>query len=253
MANEIDIDFGSLNLNADNNIAIADIDTQERMAAKAHSIPKSDHSIIETMRRSSLIITVNGDIAGTDYDDLRTNIDTLKAGLYNGSQKFTMDDDRYIMAQLQSFNYKYVAFRTLAKWKAVFVAAYPYWLAEVAGNDSRDPTSDVTYNITNSGNAPARLRVRVTNGTGGAISDDIAFTNTTNGENFRWVGSLANAKVLDVDNRYTTDDFKVLDDGADAHTNYEGSFITLEPGVNAVKFTGPASVTVELDWRDTYI
>ena len=242
-----------MNLDNTNNIAIADIDTKERTSLKVHAIPKADHSIAETMRRTSLIITMNGDIGGSDYDDLRTNIDTLKAGLYNGSQKFTIDDDRYIMAQLQSFNHKFSWIRTLATWKAVFVAHYPYWLAETAGNDSRDPTSGVTYNITNNGNAQARVRVRVVNGTGGAIADDIAFTNTTNGENFRWVGSLADTKILDVDNRYTTDDFKVLDDGSDAHENYEGDFITLDPGVNAVKFTGPASVTVELDWKDTYI
>ena len=93
---------------------------------------------------------------------------------------------------------------------------------------------------------------RITNGTGGAIANDIAFTNTTNGDNFRWVGSLADTKILEVDNRYDTDDFEVLDDGADAHTNFEGDFITLDPGVNAVRFNGPASVTVELDWRDTY-
>lgn len=252
MANEIDIDFGSLNLNADNNIAVSDIDVKERTTLKAHSIPKSDFSIAEAVRRTSMTITVNGDIGGTDYDDLRTNLDTLKAGLYNGLQKFTIDDDRYMMAQVQSFNSKFKWIRTLADWKATFVAHFPFWLAESASTDSRTPTSDVTYEITNNGNAPARVKVRITNNDGGAIANDIAFTNTTNGDNFRYTGTLADTKILEVDNRYDTDDFEVLNDGTDAHTAYEGDFITLDPGVNAVKFTGSGTVGIVLDWRDTY-
>lgn len=251
MANEITIDFGTLNLNSTNNIAIADIDIKERTSFKAHDIPKADHSIAETIRRTSLTITVNGDIGGSDYDDLRTNIDTLKAGLYNTLQKFTLDDDRYVMAQLQSFDFKFEWIRTLAKWKAVFTAHYPYWLAESASTDSRTPTSDVTYNLTNNGNAPARVKVRVTNNDGGAIVNDIAITNTTNGDNFRFTGTLADTKILEVDNRYDTDDFEVLNDGSDGHTNFEGDFITLDPGVNAVKFTGSGTVGVVWDWRDT--
>lgn len=252
MANEIDFNFGTLQLDSTNNIAIADIDQKERTSLKAHTIPKSDQSIAETMRRTSLIITMNGDIGGLDYDDLRTNIDALKAGLYAGLQKFTKDDDRFIMAQLQSFNFKYEWIRTLAKWKAVFLAHYPFWLAEVASNDDRSPTSDVTYNITNDGNAPARMKVRVTNNSGGPIANDIAFTNTTNGDNFRYTGTLVNTKILEVDNRFDTDDFEVLNDGANAQVDFEGDFITLDPGVNAVKYVGTTAVNVELDFRDTF-
>lgn len=252
MANEITIDFGTLNLGATNNIAIAGISTKEKTSLKTHSIPKSEGSIAETMRRIALTITVDGDIGGSDYDDLRTNLDTLKAGLKNGKQKFTIDDDRYIMAQLQNFSQKFEWIRTLSTWKAVFLAHFPFWLAETASNDSTNPTSDVTYNVTNNGNAPARVKIRITNNSGGAIADDIAFTNTTNGDNFRWTGTLADTKILEVDNRYDTDDFEVLNDGSDGHVSYEGDFITLDPGVNAVKYTGTTAVNVEIDWRDTY-
>ncbi len=252
MANEITIDFGTLNLDGTNNIAISNISIKEKTSLKTSFIPKSDGSIAETAKRVLLNISVDGDIGGSDYDDLRTNIDTLKAGLLNGKQKFTLDDDRYIMAQLQNFSSTFEWIRTLAKWKASFIAHYPFWLAESASNDSRSPTSDVAYNVTNSGNAPARVKVRITNNSGGSIADDIAFTNTTNGDNFRFTGTLVDEKVLEVDNRYDTDDFEVLNDGADGHANYEGDFITLDPGVNAVKYLGTTAVNVELDWRGTY-
>ncbi len=252
MANEIDLDFGSLNLNDTNNIAISDIDFKERMTLKTHSIPQADSSIAETARRMSAIITVSGDVGGSNYDDLRTNIDALKAGLHNRSQKFTLDDDRYIMAQLQSFSHKFEWIRTLATWKAVLVANFPFWLAESASTDSRTPTSNVTYNLTNNGNAPARVKVRITNNDGGAIANDIAFTNTTNGDNFRFTGTVVDTKILEIDNRYDTDDFEVLNDGSDAHVSFEGDFLTLNPGVNVVRYNGSGTVGVVLDWRDTY-
>ena len=78
-------------------------ENKERKTGKAYHIPSINGSVAETGKISEAVITVIGDIAGTNYDDLRTNLDTLKVGLHNGLQKFTTDDDRYIMAQLTSF------------------------------------------------------------------------------------------------------------------------------------------------------
>lgn len=250
-ANTVDIDFGSLQLDDTNNIAIANIDIKENTDIKTHNIPKSNGSIAETAKLESLTITVTGDVGGSDYDDLRTNIDTLKAGILDGKQKFTIDDDRYITAQIKSFSYKYEWIRTLATWKAVFVAHYPYWLAESATSDDRTPTSGVGYTLTNDGNAPARVKIEITAPAGG-ISDDIAVSNSTNGQGFTWTGDLAATKVLEVDNRYDTEDFEVLNDGDDEHEYYEGDFMELAPGDNTIVFTGTADTQVKITWRDTY-
>lgn len=251
MANEIDLDFGTLDLNSTNNIAIARIDMKENQDLKIHSIPKTDGSIAETARRSSMQVDVMGDIGGSDYDDLRTNLDTLKSGLYNGSQKFTTDDDRYMMAQLKAFNFRYEWIRTLAIWKASFVAHYPFWLAETATTDTRTPTSGVGYTLANSGNAPARCKIVMTGPTGG-ISNDIALSNSTTGEGLTFTGDLAEGELLEIDNRYDTDDFEVLNDGADAHVNFEGDFITLDPGNNTIVFTGSSVPEITFTWRNTW-
>jgi phage-related protein len=250
MANEISIQFNSLALDTTTH-CVSKIDYSTSNNVSQHSIPKSDETIIETPTRGPLSIGMDGTTVGTDYDDLRTNLDALKAALKSGSQKFTIDDDRYVMAVLKSFKFEIIRYRRMAKWSADFIAGFPFWLAENAASDERVPTSGVTYNLTNNGNAPARCKIEIT-ADGGAVADACAIANTTNGEGFRFTGTIANTKKLEVDNRYDTGDFEVLNDGADAHVNFEGDFITLDPGVNAVSFTGTASTTVKFTWRDTY-
>jgi len=57
---------------------------------------------------------------------------------------------------------------------------------------------------------------------------------------------------LEVDNRYDTDDFEVLNNSADDHDNFEGDFVDLNAGANTVEFTGTASTAVSLLWRDAW-
>jgi len=250
MANEITIDFGTLNLDSTNNIAIGKIQVKESKPVKVHKIPKSNGSIAETAKRESLMISVTGDIAGSNYDDLRTNLDALKAGLQNGLQKFTLDDDRYIMGQLKTFTVEFLTLRTLAQWKATFIAHYPYWLSESLNSDSRTPSTGVSYEITNAGNAPTRAKIVIT-APGGGISDDVQIENLTTGELCKYRGDVAAAEDLEVDNRVDTDDFEVLNDGDSDMPNFEGDFITLNPGVNDIELTGTMGVTV-LSHRDAW-
>jgi len=250
MANEIDLDFGSLNLNSTNNITIEKISVKERKRVMTHKIPKSDMSAAETARREKLTIDVSGDIAGTDYDDLRSNLDALKAGLQNGSQKFTTDDDRFIMAQMSGFNYNYVSLKIMAKWKATFIAHDPVWYSETEHTDTRTPSTGVGYTINNAGNAPTRCKIAIT-APGGDITDDMQIENTTKGQLCKYRGTVTAADVLEIDNRYDTDDFEVLNDGTDDKKNFEGDFIDLDAGNNTIELTGTMGSTT-ITWRDAW-
>ena len=247
----INLDFGSLDLDTNNNISVRDISIKGKKNVKPISIAKSDSSTIEEGKITSQTIDVTGDIAGTSYANLLVNIDTLKAGLMNGKQKFEIDTDRYINAIMNSFSYKYKKLNVFAEWKASFIANYPYWLADSASTDSRTPTSGVGYNVTNSGNAPARLKIRATAPAGG-ISDNLAVANSTTGEGFAYRGDITAAQVLEVNNRFDTDEFEVLNNAVDDHVNYEGDFLTLAAGVNEIVVTGEANTAIILDWRNTW-
>lgn len=254
MANEVQINIGSFSLSSTNNIAISDITSQVTKSIRATDLAKFAGAIIPIAKRKSLTLRVKGTIIGTNYDALRTSFDSLKAALEldTAEYKFTTDDDRFIRVQYSSFSHAHVRIRTFISFQIEFIASYPFWLAETASSDSRVPTSTVAYNITNNGNAPARLKVTITNGSGGSVVNNIKFENVTTGASFNYRGTVLNTKAIVVNNFHDTTDLVVTNDGVDDIKNHEGDFLTLAPGVNSMKFTGASTQTVLLNWRDTY-
>lgn len=249
MANEILLKFNSLDL-ADGTYTISGFKFKSKSKIAEHSIPKSNMTILEDARLDTLDVSVDGTVIGSGYDNLRTNLDTLRAALRDGEQKLILDDDRYILARLKDFDSSFSVMQRMARWSASFICGYPFWLAEVESTSTTTPTSGVDYTITNSGNAYARCKVEIT--AASEISDDCAFGNTTTGAGFRYRGTIAAGKTLEVDNQYDTTALQVLNNGSDDHQNFEMDFITLAPGDNSVHFTGPAGTTVKVSWRNTW-
>lgn len=251
MAASISIKFGNLTLAPSVNLAIAPISISENKRINFHNIPKSDGSIAEEAKRESIKISMQGILSGADYDAVRNALNDLESALQNGFQKFTIDDERFILAQMQSFKKNFRAMRTYIAFNAEFVAHYPFWISEDENVDDRTPTTTVGYVINNAGNAISRCKVEFTAPAGG-IDDDIKLENQTNGNVFRFRGEISAADVLLIDNRYDTDDFKVENDGADAFADFEGDFFTLSPGDNTIVFTGPADTDVKITYRDAW-
>jgi hypothetical protein len=245
----IDVDFGTFSIDSSaNNITVSGIDQKLARTVKTYNIPKRDGTIAETGRLGELQIKISGDIAGSSYTTLRTNIDALKAAFNNGLQKFTIDDERYVMAQLKDFTYKYVHLAVVATWSATFIAADPFWLSETLTTDTRTPTSGTGYTIANAGNAPTRVKIALTAPAGG-ITNNIQIENTTRGELCKYIGTVAATKVLEIDNRVDTDEFEILNDGTDDHTNFEGDFINLSAGNNTIEYTGTSGASITLSYR----
>jgi phage-related protein len=253
MSATIQLKFGSLSLDITNNVTISNISEKASKPVQTTNIPVTDGTIAETAKIGPKTITIEGDVCGTSYDDLRTNIDALHAGLLNGLQKITKDNERYIYGQLKDFSYTYDHLSRRATWSAQFVAHYPFWIAETATTDNRAPTIGVGYTVNNAGNAPTRTKIEITANT--ALVDNCKITNSTNGKVFQYRGTIALNKKLEVDNRYDTDDFQVLNDGVDDHTNFEGDFIDLQPGNNTIVFdagTGVNSPTIIITRRSAW-
>ena len=246
----ISLTFGTLALDSTNNITISRISEKASKPVQAYNIPVTDGAIAEEAKIGAKTITIEGDIAGTSYDNLRTNLDTLHAGLLDGIQQLSKDNERYINCQLKDFSYAYDHMSRRATWTAQFIAHFPFWLAETATTDDRTPTSGVGYTINNAGNAPARVKIEIT--PTGSMADACKIENTTTGKSFQYRGTVSAAQVLEVDNRYDTDDFQVLNNGADDHDNFEGDFITIDPGNNIIVFTGTASTAVKFTYRKTW-
>ncbi len=252
MANEIDIDIGTFNLDETNKVAVSDINIRASKKLSQSKIPKAEGSIIPVSMKAVIDISLSGTIIGTDYDNLRTNLDNLKAAFESSSEeKLTLDDDRFIMVQYKDFSIKYETLRTFCKFSVSLIASYPVWLSETLSSDERVPTSGVGYTINNPGNAPTRLKVTITAPAGG-ISDDCQLENTTKNELMKYRGAIAAGKSLVVNDRTDQDDQTVENDGTEDWANFEGDFITLDPGDNTIEFTGTTGATVKLEYRGAW-
>lgn len=262
MSNEIDIDIGTFNLDSANDIAIADINVKVARAIQETDLPKAHGSVIPAGKRKSIAVSIKGSIIGTDYDDLRTNLDALKAALEaSADQKLTTDDDRYLMVQYRNFSYSFERLRRFANFSFDLVAQYPFWLSEtltqIEKTQGVDLTNGVAFTVANAGNAPARVKITFTNndaGAGSTISDDINVKNTTTGDEFDYRGALAAGKNLEVDDRVVDDDQIVENDNADDIANFEGDFITLNPGNNSIVITSASpGYGILIEYRPTYL
>lgn len=256
MANEVDIDLDALNLDSTANIAIDTLNFQVARAIARFDLPKIDGALIPIGKRREMRVTVGGSLIGSNYDALRTSLDTLKAELEaTVEQKLTTDDDRYLMVQYQDFAYHYEKIRTMLRFRFTLLASNPFWLSETLSSDTRSPTSGVGYALTNNGNATARCKITITNNTGGALNNAIQFENTTMGLQFNYRGNLANTKVLIVNTRMDSETYVVTNDGTDDIKNFEGDFMYAQSGSNTFELTssGAPNVSVKVEFRDTYL
>ena len=253
MANEIDIDLGSFDLSSANDIAIEAINIKVAKKISSTSLPKTDGSVIPIARRSNITVKIKGTVIGTNYDDLRSNLDSIKSSIEStAEQKLTLDDDRYLNVQYRGFSYSYKTLRTFANFSFDLIASDPFWLSETLSEDDRTPTSGAGYSVSNGGNAPTRCKITLTNNSGGDITNAIQFENSTTGELFKFIGTLADTKSLIINNRVDTRDLVVTNDGTDEIQYFEGDFITLDPGSNTLEYTGTANVQVVTEYRDAH-
>lgn len=255
MANEVDIDIGSFNLDFNNQIAIAGINLKVAKQLSLKPLPKAHGSVLEIGNREDITVKINGTVAGTDYDTLRSNMDALQAALYNQTDeyKLTLDDDRFLMVQYRNFSQGWKNFRRLATFSFDLIAADPFWYSETLNSSSAVRSNGVGFTITNNGNAPTRAKITFTIG-GTPVSNDLMLVNETTGETFEFTGAVAAADLLVLNNRVDQRRFTVLNDGVDELLFFEGDPMTLAPGANTLKFySAVGGITTKVEHRDAWL
>lgn len=254
MAN-LDIDFGTFNLNSTNGVSIADIAIETQKAIEQSVIPKGGGSVIPIGPRASVVVRLSGKIVGTSYTTLRDNIQALKAALDQTSeQKFTLDDERFIRMQYRNFAYSYAFINGVANWSCQLVASDPYWYSETLNSDSTLITAAPSQDLDNDGDAVTRCKLTITALAGNPITDDLLIENSTLGTSLQYRGTIAATKSLVINNRVDQDQFTVVNDGTDDIVNYEGDLPTMAAGTNTWDLTtATTGVIVKVEWRDAWV
>lgn len=253
MADEIDINIGTFDLDQANNIAVEDINISVAKSIQEFDLPKFHGSVIPIGKRKTLSVRIRGTITGSNYDNLRSKLDGLKGAFEsNSEQNLTLDDDRILKVQYRNFAYSYKTLRTFSDFSVDLVAQDPFWYAaNLTTSDQNPVTVGTPFIVNNPGNAPARVKVQVSHATA-AIQDDCRLENQTTGETMQYRGTIFSGQNLIVNNKMDSPDLSVTNNGSDDIKNFEGDFITLNPGNNSLVFTGVNGTRVQIIFRAAY-
>ena len=253
MADEIDINIGTFDLDQANNVAVEDINVSVAKSIQEFDLPKFHGAVVPIGKRKTLNVRIRGTITGSNYDNLRSKVDSLKAAFEGSSeQNLTLDDDRILKVQYRNFAYSYKTLRTFADFSVDLVASDPFWYASgLTTHDQNPAISGSSFVVNNPGNAPTRVKVQVSN-SGSSIQDDCKLENQTTAETMQYRGTVAAGQNLIVNNRVDAQDLAVTNNGVDDIKSFEGDFITLNPGNNTVVFTGTSGTRVQLIFRAAY-
>lgn len=245
------IKFGATNLGTSEDVE--QIQVRSGHVVVPVYIPRKNGFLIPEGEIGMGEISLSGKLVSTTYTNLRTARDTMRAAKKAGKQKLTFDDERYIYCQLRDFDWSFITMNSCLLWTATFVAEEAKEFSETFQSSTTSPTSGVGFTVTNAGNAPTRAKVTITNGSGSAISN-FTLQNSTTGELFKFVGSVANSQALVVNNYADTTDstISVLNNGSDAISNFQGDVITLNSGNNTIIYTGTTTVSVKFEWHDAW-
>lgn len=253
MADEVDINIGTFDLDQTNNVAVEDINVSVAKSIQEFDLPKFHGAVVPIGKRKTINVRIRGTITGSNYDNLRSKLDGLKAAFEGSSeQNLTLDDDRILKVQYRNFAYSYKTLRTFSDFSVDLVASDPLWYAASLTTSDQNPVSVGTpFIVNNPGNAPARVKIQVSHATA-TIQDDCRLENQTTGETMQYRGTLFSGQDLIVNNRMSSQDLSVTNNGVDDIKNFEGDFITLNPGNNSLVFTGVNGTRVQIIFRAAY-
>jgi len=226
-----------------------------------HPIIRNDMTMIGEGKLRPLKIDLKGTIVGTDYTSLRTELFDLIGALESTTQNFYIDDERYCRVISRNFDYSFIK-QDFCNYNLSFFGELPYFLAATANSfidgitgDTAGISSGTTFNVSNLGDIKIPCKIVITGAGAATIDNDIQFENTTLGTLFKFTGVLQITSTLIIDLGYdyhNVPNYVVTLDGVDAMSAFEGDFMELATGSNALEYTGANTGTVAVYYRKGY-
>lgn len=192
-------------------------------------------------------LSIKGKIWGTTSATARTTWDSFLQYMNGGEKDLYIFDDRFVRGFLVNESHKYIAALRVVEFNLQFLIQNPFnlYLQKLRTTQavSSSPTS---FTVTTNSNV--YLKPEISFVAGASDITAIQLQNLTTGENMVFSGTVAAGDTLVID----CEDLTVLNDSVDSIGSFTGDFIKLNPGANALKFTG-SNCTVKVDFRDRWL
>lgn len=200
---------------------------------------------------SARTLDLEGAFIGLNRANLRSQYDALQTVLSKPPLRFYAREQltRYLTCYVEQIEAEWRDPRELGI-NISLLAPDPVWVADTESSyTAASLGNNATFNLTNSGTAPAPPLIRLT-GTGSTQNPTLS--NLSTGEQIALVGSLANGETLEVDCARMT--AKRLPSTNALHQLSSASLfgLRLDPGVNNMRVNVTGTVGVEVRWRDRW-
>lgn len=241
--------------------AVAALKIMRSRRVSQFPIIRSDMTMIGEGKQNALRINLQGTLAGTDYTSTRTELMNIIGALESTTQSFYIDDERYCRVVSKNFDYAFVT-QDFCNYNLSLLGELPYFLSGAAssyiegvtaGTDA--VTSGTAFNVSNLGDIKIPCKLVITGAGAATIDNNIQFENTTLGTLCKFTGVLQITSTLVIDMGYdyhNVPTYTVTLDGVDAMGNFEGDFMELATGSNALEYTGAATGSVSIYHRKGY-
>lgn len=219
------------------------------------ALPRRKGTRILASRLGPRKLRISGTLHGTDADTVQEELDKMQAKLADaGQQNLKYRDDRFLRAFLKAFGHSYIegGFPFLAKVDLTFEAGDPYLYSTSLTTHTEDITTLTgackVFNVVNPGWVEA-VPVYILK-PGITVTDNILFHNQTNGDRFRWHGTLVPGMTLTIDSDAQT---VLLGSGADGITQFDGDFAILAALTNTFRYAGATMALLKIEYRRRYL
>ena len=121
--------------------------------------------------------------------------------------------------------------------------------------DTAGISSGTTFNVSNDGDVQIPCKIVITGAGAATIDNDVQFENTTLGTLCKFTGVLQITSTLIIDSGYDQNNvptFTVTLDGVNAMSTFEGDFMELATGSNALEYTGASNGSVDVYYREGF-
>lgn len=252
-----------------NEVARVSITDANRVQAAA--VAKRHGGIITDIPvRDAKRVTLTGTIYGRDYDvtnphdGARARVDAYNAISMRYNKRLRFHTDRYLNAYPLNFAHEPVlgSAGTVETFTWDFICLDPFWYADPAAPtiftlNSSDSLLDITnsyyqetQDINNIGSTFIYPVVTVAMFAAGSKTWRVQFDNLTTGKfwryEFAYVGGTNRTLIVDAGQ------FSVQIDGNDDLTNWQGTFVWLDPGVNSIRVSGSIDATYTVAFTPRY-
>lgn len=210
------------------------------------TIPRRDGVYIPEIHYGEKTLSIKGKVWGTTATTARTAWDTFLQAMNDGEKDIFLHDDRFVRGYLVSESHNYIAALRVVEFTLQFVIPKPFTYYFQRTRLSQVITATTAFSLTTTGSVYTKPKINFIAGVSDITS--LQFQNLTTGEVFTFSGTVTAGQTLIVDCEECT----VENNGTDAIAYFTGDFAKLNPGVNALLFTG-SNCTIKIDYYNRWL